>query len=382
MLRVSLLKRRDEFTLRAEFEAPTPGVVALFGRSGCGKTTLVNIISGLLEPDAGCVQLEQTVLTDTRAGVAIPVERRRIGYVFQDARLFPHFDVLGNLRYGYKRATAPRSIGFDEVIALLGLAPLLRRRPQQLSGGERQRVSLGRALLSQPRLLLLDEPLASLDVARREEVLPYLEALRDRLSIPMVYVSHEFEEVLRLATHVVLLDSGSVVAQGTPGEVSLRPELRSIVGPDSVGAVLDSVVTKVDSERGMADVQLGRGTLHVSLREAPVGSRVRIQLLARDIILATQSPHALSVRNALQGTVAQISADTDQAVLIEVDIGGAIVLARITQSAVEALDLRVGSAVWVLVKAVSTRGHAFRMPATEHASSGDLVRTRPGPPSR
>src|SRR5437899_3775689 len=230
MLRVSLLKRRDEFTLHAEFEAPTPGVVALFGGSGCGKTALVNIISGLLDPDAGRVQLEQTVLTDTRAGIAIPVERRRIGYVFQDARLFPHFDVLGNLRYGYKRATAaPHSTGFDEIIALLGLAPLLHRRPQQLSGGERQRVSLARALLSQPRLLLLDEPLASLDLARREEVLPYLEALRDRLSIPMVYVSHEFEEVLRLATHVVLLDSGSVLAQGTPSEISLRPELRSIV---------------------------------------------------------------------------------------------------------------------------------------------------------
>src|SRR5882762_6666402 len=366
MLRVSLLKRRDEFTLHAEFEAPTPGVVALFGRSGCGKTTLVNIISGLLEPDAGCVELEQTLLTDTRAGIAIPVERRRIGYVFQDARLFPHFDVLGNLRYGYKRASAAphstgHSIGLSNGIALLDLAPLVQRRPQQLSGGERQRVSLGRALLSQPRLLLLDEPLASLDAARREEVLPYLEALRDRLSIPMVYVSHEFEEVLRLATHVVLLEAGSVVAQGTPSEVSLRPELRSIVGPDSVGAVLDSVVTKVDPASGMADVQLGRGTLHVSLREAPVGSRVRIQLLARDIILATQSPHALSVRNALQGTVAQISADTDQAVLIEVDIGGATVLARITQNAVEALDLRVGSAVWVLVKAVSTRGHAFRI---------------------
>src|SRR5438309_11754184 len=261
MLRVSLLKRRDEFTLHAEFEAPTPGVVALFGRSGCGKTTLVNIISGLLDPDAGRVQLEQTVLTDTRAGVAIPVERRRIGYVFQDARLFPHFDVLGNLRYGYKRAAAPRAIGFDEVIALLGLAPLLRRRPRQLSGGERQRVSLGRALLSQPRLLLLDEPLASIDAARREEVLPYLETLRDRFAIPMVYVSHQFDEVLRLATHLVLLDGGRMLAEGPVSELSLRPELLSIVGPDLVGAVLEGVVTRVDPEHGSADLTVGRGTV-------------------------------------------------------------------------------------------------------------------------
>jgi molybdate transport system ATP-binding protein len=362
MLRVSVLKRRDGFTLEAEFAAPTPGIVALFGRSGCGKTTLVNIISGLLAPDEGSVRLGDTVLTDTRSGIAIPAERRRIGYVFQDPRLFPHFSVLGNLRYGQKRvASATHLIGFDEVVALLGLAALLDRRPHQLSGGERQRVSLGRALLSQPLLLLLDEPLASLDVARREEVLPYLEALRDRLSIPMVYVSHQFDEVLRLATHVVLMESGSVVTQGTLGEVSLRPELRAIVGPDCVGAVLDGVVTKTDPARGMADVQLGSGTLHVSLSDTPVSSRVRVQLLARDIILATESPHGLSVRNALKGIIAEISADDHEAVLVKIDIGGAIVLARITQDAVDALSLRLGDAVWALVKAVSTRGHTFRL---------------------
>ena len=362
MLRVSVLKRRDGFTLRAQFEAPTPGIVALFGRSGCGKTTLVDIISGLLTPDDGSVRLDDSVLTDTRSGIAVPVEKRQIGYVFQDPRLFPHFNVLGNLRYGQKRAVTGRhSIGFDEVVALLGLAALLDRRPHHLSGGERQRVSLGRALLSQPQLLLLDEPLASLDVARREEVLPYLEALRDRLSIPMVYVSHQFDEVLRLATHVVLMESGSVVAQGTLGEVSLRPELRAIVGPDSVGAVLDGVITKIDAVRGMADLQLGNSTLYVSLSGVAVGSRVRVQLLARDIILATQAPRGLSVQNALQGVVAQVSEDEHEAVLVKVDIGGAIVLSRITQNALHALRLRQGSTVWVLVKAVSTRGHAFRM---------------------
>jgi len=362
MLRVSVAKRLGDFTLHAELDAPTPGIVALFGRSGCGKTTTINIVSGLLQPDEGRVQLDGAVLQDTRAGVSLPAESRRIGYVFQDSRLFPHFNVLGNLRYGQKRARGiQHSIGLDEIVSLLGLEALLERRPHQLSGGERQRVSLGRALLSQPRLLLLDEPLASLDAARREEVLPYLELLRDRLSIPMVYVSHQLDEVLRLATHVVLMESGAVLAQGSLSEVSLLPALRSIVGPDAVGAVLDGVVAKVDSAHGLAELQVGRGVLNVSVRDAPIGARVRVQLLARDIILATQAPHALSVRNALQGTITEISADEEDAVLVRVDIGGATVLARVTQGAVGALELRTGSNVWVLVKAVSTRGHVFRV---------------------
>ena len=370
---MAAFKKRDGFTLQAEFAAPTPGIVALFGRSGCGKTTLVNIISGLLAADEARIELDNVVLADTRAGISVPVERRRIGYVFQDARLFPHFTVLGNLRYGLKRslrrgqgraASLPHQpLGFDEVVTLLGLSALLDRRPHQLSGGERQRVGLGRALLSQPQLLLLDEPLASLDIARREEVLPYLQALRDRLSMPMVYVSHQFEEVLQLATHVVLMETGRVVAQGTLSEVSLRPELRAIVGPDSVGSVLDGVVTKTDPSRATAALQFGNSSLQVSLRDVAVGSRVRVQLLARDIILATEKPHGLSVRNTLQGVVSQMSPDEDDAVLVEVDIGGATVLARITGEAAVALSLRPGSAVWVLVKAVSTRGHTFRVPA-------------------
>ncbi|MDB6012626.1 MAG: molybdate transporter, ATPase subunit [Gammaproteobacteria bacterium] len=373
MLRISASKKRDGFTLQAEFEAPTPGIVALFGRSGCGKTTLINIIAGLLDADEARIQLDDLVLCDTRAGASVPVELRRIGYVFQDGRLFPHLNVLANLRYGLKRslrrARQPvawgrqtQPIAFDEVIALLGLATLLDRRPHQLSGGERQRVGLGRALLSQPQLLLLDEPLASLDVARREEVLPYLEALRDRLSMPMVYVSHQFDEVLQLATHMVLMEAGRVVAQGSLSEVSLRPELRAIIGPDSVGSVLDGVVTRTDPPRAMADLKVGNGNLQVSLRDVTVGSRARVQLLARDIILAIEKPSGLSVRNILQGVVAEVSPDDDDAVLVKVDIGGATVLARITHDAAAALSLHKGSPVWVLVKAVSTRGHAFRAP--------------------
>ena len=359
MLAVRVAKRRDAFELDVAFRAPTPGIVALFGRSGSGKTTVVEIMAGLLEPDAGDVRLEDLVLVDTAAGYSLPAERRRLGYVFQDARLFPHLNVRGNLRYGQKRAAAaPHIIDFDEVTELLGLAPLLARRPHTLSGGERQRVALGRALLSQPRLLLLDEPLAALDAARRAEVLPYLEALRDRLSIPMVYVSHQFEEVLRLADHVVLMEAGRVVAAGGIHEMSLHPELAAIVGRDSVGAVLEGVISEADVARGLARLNFGVSTLLVAAADARVGARARVQLFASDLILATQPAQGLSVRNSIAGVVTGIRDDDNEAKLVTVEVGGASVLARVTRDALESLALHPGSAVWVLVKAVSLRSHA------------------------
>jgi molybdate transport system ATP-binding protein len=370
MLSVALNKRRDGFALQVAFEAPTPGVVALFGRSGCGKSTTIDLIAGLLDPDEGHVRLDGATLVDTRERLSLPAERRRIGYVFQDSKLFPHFNVAGNLRYGLKRVRdGGQRIGFDEVVALLGLEPFLSRRPHQLSGGERQRVALGRALLSQPQLLLLDEPLASIDAARREDVLPYLEALRDQLSIPMVYVSHQFDEVLRVATHVVLLDAGQVVAQGSPGEVSLRPELRAIVGSDAVGAVLDGTIIAVDAASRLAEVRLGRGVLRINAPDAVVGASVRVQLPARDVILATQPPTALSVRNVIEGVVDDLLEDDDDARLVKVDIGGAFVLSRVTVAAVRELGLKKGDPVWVLIKAVSMRGHTFKGPAFRSPAS-------------
>lgn len=366
MLQVVVRRRQGPFTLQVDFTAPTPGVVALFGRSGSGKTTLVNIIAGLLAPDEGLVQLDETVLTDTVSGTHVPAERRAVGYVFQDARLFPHLTVRNNLRYGLVRTRGRRSLaGFDEIVALLGLEPLLPRRPHRLSGGERQRVALGRALLSQPRLLLLDEPLASLDVARREEVLPYLQLLRDRLHIPMVYVSHQLEEVLQLATYMVLMEGGRSRAQGTPGEVSLHPRLGAAVGRESVGAVLEGVVSDV-APGDIASLQLSCGSLRVALAGAQPGVQVRVQLLASDVILATEPPHALSVRNALTGTVTALAAEDHEAVLVTVDVGGQRILSRVTQDAVQALHLCPGTAVWVLVKAVSLQGHAFGVAPPGH----------------
>lgn len=358
MLHIALKKQRGAFTLDVDIAAPTPGIVALFGRSGCGKSTLVNLIAGLLAPDEGRVAIDGDVLIDTRAKNLVPVESRRIGYVFQDARLFPHYTVLGNLQYGLKRSSATHFIEQDETIALLGLEALLKRRPHELSGGEKQRVALGRALLAQPRLLLLDEPLASLDVARREEVLPYLERLRDRLAIPMVYVSHQFDEVLRLATHVVVLDSGRVAVEGTLNTVSLSAALRSIIGADAVGAVLDGKVLSVDRETHLTEIAVGSGTLHIHT-DAPIGSSVRVQMLARDIILALRPPTGLSVRNALSGVVVNIEHDGEFADLVYVDIGGTTLISRITRVATNALQIFNGSPVWVLIKSVSLRGHAL-----------------------
>ena len=352
MLSVEVNTRRGAFALSAAFEAPTPGVAALFGRSGCGKTTLINVIAGLIDPDSGSVSLDGQVLLDTRSGIRVAAESRRIGCVFQDARLFPHLRVEANLRYGLKRANGGHYVSFAEVVDLLALEPLLARRTHQLSGGEKQRVAIGRALLAQPRLLLLDEPLAALDAARRDEVLPYLERLRDQLAIPMVYVSHQFEEILRLATHVVLIESGSTVAQGDIGHMSLRPELRRIVGPDAVGAVVDGEVQGVDAGVGLARVRIGAGELRVAAAGLAAGSRVRVQILARDVIIAVEEPRGLSVRNAVRGVISDIAPDGPDAALVSIDVGGTVVLARVTVAAAQDLDLRTGRRIWALFKSV------------------------------
>jgi molybdate transport system ATP-binding protein len=361
MLRAAVRKRRGAFTLSAEFELPTPGVVAIFGRSGCGKTTLVNLLAGLLPADEGRIDLDGQVLLDTAGGVDVPAERRRIGYVFQDARLFPHLDVAANLRYGERRATARPFVSFETVLDLLDLQPLLGRRTPQLSGGERQRVAIGRALLSQPQMLLLDEPLAALDDARREEVLPYLENLRDRLALPMVYVSHDFDEVLRLATHLVLLDAGRVLAQGGIEAMSLQPELRAIIGPQAVGAIVEGRIEALAGGAGLDRLRLGAGDLWLRAPAgAGAGDRLRVQVLARDVIVATEEPRHLSVRNQLRGTVTAITADPPDADLVSIDIGGAQIMARITRAATRDLALRTGLPVWALVKTVSMRGRLFK----------------------
>jgi molybdate transport system ATP-binding protein len=367
MLQVDVCKRRGDFDLEARFSAPTPGITALFGRSGCGESTLISLIAGLLDPDAGRVHIGDDVMVDCERGLHVDARHRRVGVVFQDARLFPHLSVLGNLRYGATRVPrgVPAHVKQDDVLSLLGLGSLLDRRPHQLSGGEKQRVALGRALLSQPRLLLLDEPLASLDMARREEVLPYLERLRDHFALPIVYVSHQFDEVLRLATRVVLLDAGRVVADGDIATVSRDPKLRAIVGADSVGAVVSGSVERVDAA-GLAVLRVGDAELTMEA-EAGVGQRIQIQVLARDVIIATEAPRGLSVRNVVPARVVSVTPDSGRAVLVELDIGRTTtLLARITERASQELALGPDRQVWALIKAVSLRGHAFSVPSQKN----------------
>jgi molybdate transport system ATP-binding protein len=356
VLEVQLRLRRGDFIVDACFSAPTPGITALFGRSGAGKSTLMHLLAGLAQPDAGAVGLDGEHLYDSARGIDVPAQARRIGYVFQDLRLFPHLSVAGNLDYGLRRAgRGAARIPYARVVELLGLATLLQRRTWQLSGGERQRVALGRALLAQPRLLLLDEPLSAIDAARRDELLPYFERLRDELALPMILVTHRFEDVVRLATHVVLLEAGQVLTQGDLPTVSLRGELGTLLGPDGVGAVVEGSVESVDAAAGLAAIRIGAGRLLVPAEGLRTSERVRMQLLARDLILAIAPPRGLSIRNQLQGTITRLQRETPHNVLVSVDAGGVPLLARVTEAAVCDLQLHQGQELWVLVKAASLR---------------------------
>jgi molybdate transport system ATP-binding protein len=360
MLDIDVAKQRGAFASRVSFTSATPGITALFGRSGAGKTTTIHMIAGLLRPDQGHIRIDGTVLFDSAQGIDVPAEERGIGYVFQDARLFPHLSVRDNLRYGTRRVRGrAQTLQFDDVVELLGLAGLLARRPAGLSGGERQRVAIGRALLAQPRLLLLDEPLAAIDVARRGELLPYLERLRDQFSLPMVYVSHQFEEVLRLASAVVVLEHGTVAGHGDIVTMSQSPALRAIIGAESLGAVLEGVIEEVDAGADLARIRVGAGQLLVEAAQLQRGQRVRVQLLARDLILAIAPPAGLSVRNSLEGTITGLTPDGHHAWLVFTETGGMTLMVRVTDEARRALELGVGQRVWVLVKTVSLRGHVF-----------------------
>ena len=360
-LSVDVRHRLGAFELDAAFESGGR-LTALFGASGSGKTSLVNVIAGLIRPDSGRVAAEGRVLVDTAKRVYVPKHRRRIGYVFQDARLFPHMTVSQNLAYG--SWFAPRGERHAEravVVELLGIGELLHRKPNRLSGGEKQRVAIGRALLANPRLILMDEPLASLDDARKGEILPYIERLRDETKVPIVYVSHSIVEVARLATDVVVLKAGKVVASGPTADIMQRLDLLPDEERAEGGAVLDMTVARHDQRYGMTVLTAPAGEIRVPLLDAPLGAAIRLRIRARDVILATERPQGLSALNILAGKVGGLSSDRGPLVDVRIDCSGQAIVSRLTRQSTHALNLRLGQEVFAVIKTVSfDRGNMTR----------------------
>jgi len=352
VIRVEIAKRQGAFGLDIAFDAGG-GVTALFGRSGAGKSTIVKAIAGLVRPDRGRIEIGDVVVFDGARGINVPAEKRRAGVVFQDGRLFPHLTVRQNLLYGFARAAGEKRIGADGVIGMLGIETLLDRRPATLSGGERQRVAVGRALLSQPRMLLMDEPLASLDGARKAEVLPYLEALNARFGIPIVYVTHDADEVLRLANDVVLLANGTVMAAGALAAVTSRLDLPAEAETLGLGAVLAGHVAGHDEARGLTEVDTPVGAFKLPLLKRDVGAAIAVRVAARDVAIALARPPSISVQNMFDGVVEEMRAAGPHVVRLALKAGEGRLLAELTADAAQRLQLAAGVPVVALVKSVA-----------------------------
>ena len=350
MLDLHIQKRQGRFQIDAEFFS-RQGVTALFGSSGAGKTSIINMVAGLVRPDRGHIIVNGRTLFDAGAGIDIPPEKRRIGCIFQDGRLFPHLSVRTNLTYGMRLTPAgARYVTFDQVVNLLGIGHLLQRRPAKLSGGEKQRVAIGRALLASPALLLMDEPLASLDLARKAEVLPFIARLARELSIPILYVSHSLNEVLNLADTIVVLNAGRVAAHGKIEELMSRIDLQHLTGIADHGAVISTVVENHDQDLTL--LRFHDGLLRVPRCDLPKGARVRIQIKARNVAIALKAPVQTSFRNILPARVEAISDGNGLLVDVRLNIGSTL-LARITPSARQSLDLKPGRQVFALIKSVA-----------------------------
>jgi molybdate transport system ATP-binding protein len=360
-MKIALRLPRDGFTLEVDLDLPDRGVTALFGPSGCGKTTVLRAMAGL-ERAAGQVRVGDEVWQDDARQIFLPTHQRDLGYVIQESALFPHLDVRRNLDFGRRRVPgAGQRIALDAVVELLGIGPLMARRPDTLSGGERQRVAIARALATGPRLLLMDEPLAALDAARKAEVLPYLDRLHAELSLPIVYVSHAIEEVVRLAHHLVLMDQGRAVAHGPLAQLMSRLDLPTARG-EGAGVVLDARVAERDSAWQLARLAIGKGEgpgagdFSVWARDQglPVGRAVRVRLLARDISLTREAQSGTSIGNQLRGTVEEIAEDEHPALaLVRVRVGTQPLVARLTRRSAHTLGLAPGLPVWAQVKTVA-----------------------------
>ena len=353
MIDVDIEQRLGAFHLDVKFAVEAP-IVGLFGRSGSGKSSVINAIAGITRPLRGAICINDVFLFNAAKGIDLPPEQRRIGYVFQDGLLFPHMDVESNLRYGQRlHSPADRFIEEARVVDLLGLGALLRRKPMALSGGEKQRVAIGRALLAQPRILLMDEPLAALDIPRKTEILDYVERLRDELGIPIVYVSHSVTEITRLADTVVVLSDGKCLAIGDVDDVMGRLDLKPATGRYEAGSVLDTRVTAQDAKDQLTTLAFDGGELIVPHIDAPVGERVRVRIRARDVSLSIRKPTEISILNVLPARVTAIDQETGPIVDLELTVGSATIVARITRRSFQELGIRMGQDLFALIKAVS-----------------------------
>jgi molybdate transport system ATP-binding protein len=366
ILNVEIKHNIGDFSIDACFQSER-GLTALFGPSGSGKTSIVKAIGGLLRPDHARIAVKDHILVDTERNVFVAKHRRRIGYVFQEDRLFPHLNVRNNLLFG--RWFTPRSerkAAFDKVVDLLGISHLLDRSPSTLSGGEKQRVAIGRALLADPQLLLMDEPLASLDDARKAEIYPYIERLRDEGEVPIVLVSHSVSEIAQLATSVVVLANGCVTASGPASEILRHTNLFPQSGPAETGALLDAEVLRHEDDYALTVLQVKAGTLSVPRLDLPMGARVRVRLRARDIMISLAAPTDLSALNILPGTVTAIGEAEGASIDVELDCGGDSIVARVTRKSLERLSLRPGLAVHAVIKSIAFDAEALGKGRLEH----------------
>ncbi len=350
MIDIDIKKRLGDFRLDASISVEASGITALFGRSGCGKTTLINSIAGLTRPDEGHIRIGGVTLFDSARGIDLAPENRRLGYVFQEGRLFPHMTVEGNLRYGMPRAGG--RITFAAIVGLLELDALLDRRPATLSGGEKQRVALGRALLANPRLILMDEPLASLDAGHKDEILPFIEELTREFDLPVIYVSHAMGEIARLAQTLVLMSEGGVAAVGPVESLTSRLDLRPMTGRYEAGAVLNATVASEQPTDGLTHLDFEGGIFRVPRIDAPVGREIRVRIRARDVSIALSPPEDVSILNIFPGEIIEVGEDTTPQVDVLIDVG-VPVWARISRFSFDRLGLETGKTVHVMIKAIA-----------------------------
>ena len=352
-MEISVRRKQGSFSIDAFFQGAASGVTALYGSSGSGKTSIVNMVAGLTRPDAGRIAINGLCLFDSAKGIDLPPEKRRIGYIFQDGRLLPHLSVRSNLTYGMHRTPVDRRfVDFDQVVDLLGIGHLLHRRPAMLSGGEKQRVAIGRALLTSPAMLLMDEPLASLDGARKAEVLPFIMRLGREFAIPILYVSHAMDEILNLATHMVIMEEGRILACGNLEDLLLRSDLHAYFGRDESGSVISTTVDNPEDSFGLAHLRFGDKILKVQGIQAAPGTVARVRIQASHVAIALEPPSRTSLQNIFPGKICEILDTGSHFVDVRLDIG-CILWARITRQSFLCLDLKPGRPVFALIKSVA-----------------------------